>query len=161
MQRANSILLRSLFSAAVVCAVLRAATIGSADRAGSLPNGNVRETGPILVRSISTIKTPVCPATRNLISESAPALAEGYGEAALHYCANAAPPIHDLSKFARKPPGVVALAFPNLASSELDALSTKLIGFGKSRGGIVGRGGAPPSSDPMSQCCVADVRSSE
>ena len=115
--------------------------------------------GPILVRSISTIKTPVCPATRNLISGAG--AGRGYGEAALHYCANAAPPIHDLSKFARKPPGVVALAFPNLASSELDALSTKLIGFGKSRGGIVGRGGAPPSSDPMSQCCVADVRSSE
>jgi hypothetical protein len=104
MQRANSILLRSVFSAAVVCAVLRAATIGGADRAGSLPNGNVRETGPILVRSISTIRTPVCPATRNLISESARTLAEGHGEAALHSCANAAPPIHDLSKLARKPP---------------------------------------------------------
>ena len=160
MQKANSILLRSVVSAAVICAVLRAATIGGADRARSLPNGNVRETGPILVRSISTIKTPVCPATRNLISESAPALAEGYGQAALHSCANAAP-VHDLSKLARKPPGVVGLAFPNLASSELDALSTNLIEFGKSRGGIVGRGGAPPSSDPISQCCVADVRSSE
>jgi hypothetical protein len=79
----------------------------------------------------------------------------------LHSCANAAPPIHDLSKLARKPPGVVALAFPNLASSKLDALSTNLIGFGKSRRGIVGRGGAPPSSDPISQCCVADVRSPE
>jgi hypothetical protein len=152
---------RSVFSAAVVCAVLRAATIGGADRAGSLPNGNVWETGPILVRSISTIKRPACPATRNLISESAPALAEGHGDVALHSCANTVPPIHDFSKLARKPPGVVALAFPNLASSELDALSTNLIGFGKSRGGIVGRGGAPPSSDPISQCCVADVRSSE
>jgi hypothetical protein len=79
----------------------------------------------------------------------------------LHSCANAAPPIHDLSKLARKPPGVVALAFPNLASSKLDALSTNLIGFGKSRRGIVGRGAAPPSSDPISQCCVADVRSPE
>jgi hypothetical protein len=160
MRRANSILLRSVASAAVTCAVLRAATIGGADRAGSLPNGNVRETGPILVRSISTIKTPVCPAARNLISESAPALAEWHAEAALHSCAKA-PPIHDLSKLPRKPPGVVAPAFPNLANSELDALSTNLIGFGKSRGGIVGRGGAPPSSDPISQCCVADVRSSE
>ena len=160
MRRANSILLRSVFSAAVVCAVLRAATLGGADRAGLLSNGNVRETRPILVRSISTIKTPVCPATRNLISESAPALAEGHGEAALHSCANAAP-VHDLSKLAHQPPGVVALAFPNLASSELDALSTNLIGFGKSRVGIVGRGGAPPSSDPISQCCVADVRSPE
>ena len=27
--------------------------------------------------------------------------------------------------------------------------------------GIVGHGGAPPSSDPISQCCVADVRSPE
>jgi hypothetical protein len=160
MQKANSILLRSVFSAAVVCAVLRAATIGGADRAGSLPNGNARETGPILVRSISTIKTPVCPATRNLISESAPALAEAHSEAASQSCANAAP-VHDLSKLARKPHGVVALAFPNLASSELDALSTNLIGFGKSSGGIFGRGGAPPSSDPISQCCVGDVRSSE
>ena len=70
MRRANSIRLRSVLSAAVVCAVLRAATIGGADRAGSLPNGNIRETGPILVRSISTIKMPVCPAARNLISES-------------------------------------------------------------------------------------------
>jgi hypothetical protein len=104
---------------------------------------------------------PVCPAARNLISESAPALAEGHGEAALQCCANAAPPIHDLSKLARKPPGVVALAFPNHETSELDALSRNLIGFGKSRGGIVGRGGAPPSSNPISQCCVADVRGSE
>ena len=70
MQRANSILVRSVFSAAVVCAVLRAATLSGADRAGSLPNGNVRETGPILVRSISTIMTPVRSATRNLVSES-------------------------------------------------------------------------------------------
>ena len=160
MRRANSILLRSVASAAVTCAVLRGATLGGADRAGSLPNGNVRETGPILVRSISTIQTPACPAARNLISKSAPAPAEGHGEAALHSCGKA-PPIHDLSKLARKPPGVVALAFPNLANSELDALSTNLIGFGKSRGGIVGRGGTPPSSDPISQCCVADVRSSE
>ena len=31
---------------------------------------------------------PVCSATRDLISESAPVLAEGRGEAALHSCAN-------------------------------------------------------------------------
>src|SRR5271166_2186573 len=98
MQRGNSVLLRSVFSAAIVCAVLRAATLSGADRAGPLPNGNVRETGPILVRSISTIKTPVCSATRNLISESATVAAEGHGEAALHSCANVAPPIHDRSK---------------------------------------------------------------
>src|SRR5579864_184742 len=99
MRRANSILMRSAVSAAAMCAVLRAATIGGADRAGSLLNGNVREPGPILVRSISTIKMPVCPATRYPISESAPALAEGRGEAAVHSCANAAP-VHDLSKLA-------------------------------------------------------------
>ena len=116
MQRANSILLRSVFSAAVVCAALRAATIGGADRAGSLPNGNIRETGPILVRSISTIKTPVCPATRNLISESAPSPAEGQGEAALYSCANVTPLIHDRSKPAHQPPGVVALTSLNPAS---------------------------------------------
>ena len=163
MQRANSILLRSVFSAAVVCAVLRAATLGGADRAGSLPNGNVRETGPILVRSISTIKSPVCSATRNLISESAPALAEGHGEAALHSCANVAPPIDDRSKPAHKPPGVVALTFLNLGEppARLDALSTNLIGFGKSRDGIIGRRGASPSSDPISQSCVAEVRGPE
>ena len=100
MRRANSILMRSAVSAAVMCAVLRAATIGGDDRAGSLLNGNVREPGPILVRSISTIKMPVCPATRYpMISESAPALAEGRREAAVHSCANAAP-VHDLSKLA-------------------------------------------------------------
>ena len=115
MQRANSILLRSAFSAAVVCAVLRAATLGGADRAGSLSNGNVRETRPILVRSISTIKTPVCPAPRNLISESAPAPAEGRGEAALSSCANVAPLIHDRSKPAHQRPGVVALTSLNPA----------------------------------------------
>jgi hypothetical protein len=116
MRRANSILLRSVFSAAVVCAVLRAATLGGADRAGSLPNGNIPETGPILVRSISTIKTPVYPATRNLISESAPAPTEKQGQAALYSCAHVASLIHDRSKPARQPPGVVALTSLNPAS---------------------------------------------
>jgi hypothetical protein len=115
MQRGSSVLLRSIFSAAIVCAVLRAATLSGADRGGSLPNGNIRETGPILVRSISTIKSPVSPATRDPISESAPAPTEGNGEAALHACANVALPIHDHSKPAHKPPGIGALAFLNPA----------------------------------------------
>jgi hypothetical protein len=116
MRRADSILLRSVFSAAVVCAALRAATLGGADRARSLPNGNIRETGPILVRSISTIKTPVCPATRNLITESALAPTEKQGQAALYSCANVAPLIDGRSKPAHQPPGVVALTSLNPAS---------------------------------------------
>jgi hypothetical protein len=73
-----------------------------------------------------------------------------------------APPIHDRSKLARKPPGIVALAFLNPASPQarLDALSTNLIGLGKSRGGNVGRGGSL-TSDPIPQSCAADVRHSE
>jgi hypothetical protein len=43
----------------------------------------------------------------------------------------------------------------------LDPLSAKLIGLGKSRGGNVGRGGASPTSDPISQSCVADVQGPE
>jgi hypothetical protein len=116
MQRGNSVLLRSFFSAAIVCAILRAATLSAADRAGSLPNGSVRETGPILVRSVSTIKMPVCSATRSLISEPATVTAEGHGEAALQSCVNVAPLIHDSSKPTRKPPRIVALAFLNRAS---------------------------------------------
>ena len=139
MQRANSVLLRSVFSAAIVCAVLRAAIFSGADRGGSIPIGKVWETGRIHVRSILTIKTPACSATRNPISEFATVAAEGHGEAALHSCANVAPPILDRSKLARKPPGIVALAFLNPASpnARLDALSTNLIGLGKRRGGIV------------------------
>jgi len=45
MQRANSVLLRSVFSAATVCAVLRAAIFSGADRGGSIPIGKVWETG--------------------------------------------------------------------------------------------------------------------
>src|SRR5580704_18549941 len=140
MQRANSVLLRSVFSAATVCAVLRAAIFSGADRGGSIPIGKVWETGRIHVRSILTIKTPACSATRNPISEFATVAAEGHGEAALHSCANVvAPPIDDRSKLARKPPGIVALAFLNSASphARLDALSTNLIGPRKRRGGIV------------------------
>ena len=64
MQRANSVLLRSVFSAATVCAVLRAAIFSGADRGGSIPIGKVWETGRIHVRSILAIKTPACSATR-------------------------------------------------------------------------------------------------
>jgi hypothetical protein len=119
MQRGSSILLRLIFSAAIVCAVLTAPILSGADRTGSLPNGNVRETEPILVRSISTIKSPVCSATRDPISESAPALAEGHGEAALHPCANVASPIDDRSKPMHKPPGIVAPTFLIPASLRL------------------------------------------
>jgi hypothetical protein len=116
MQRGNSVLLRSVFSAAIVSAALRAATFSGVDRGGSLPNEKVWETGPIPVRS----------------------------------------------KLARKPPGIVALAFLNPASPQarLNALSTNLIGLGKSRGGNVGRGGSL-TSDPIPQSCAADVRHSE
>jgi hypothetical protein len=76
----------------------------------------------MLVRSISTIKSPVCSATRDPISESAPAPAEGNGEVALRACANVAAPIHDRSKPARKPPGGGALAFVNPASLRLGSM---------------------------------------
>jgi hypothetical protein len=64
---------------------------------------------------------------------------------------------------ARKPPGIVAFAFLNPASPQtrLDALSTNVIGLGKRWGGIVRRGGASPTSDPISQSSVADVRGPE
>ena len=110
MQRGKSVLPRWIFSAAIVCAVLRAATFSGADRGGSLPNGKVWETGPIHVRSILTIQTPACSATRNPMSELARVAAEGHGEAALQSRANVAPPIHDRFKLARKPPGIVAFA---------------------------------------------------
>jgi hypothetical protein len=116
MQRGNSVLLRSVFSAGIVSAALRGATFSGVDRGGSLPNEKVWETGPIPVRSVLTIKTPVCSATRNLVSESASVAAEGHGEAASHSSAIIPPPIHDRSKVARKPPGIVALAFLNPGS---------------------------------------------
>jgi hypothetical protein len=70
---------------------------------------------------------------------------------------------HDRSKLARELSGIVALAFLNPASrpARLDALSTNVIGPGKSRGGNVGRGGASPTSDPISQSCIADVQGPE
>jgi len=130
MQRGNSVLLRSVFSAAIVCAVLRAATLSGADRAGSLPSGNVRETGPILVRSISTIKAPACLATINTIGEAATVAAEAQGEAKLQSCANVTPPTHRRSEPARKLFGVIALASlsPREAPVGFDAHTTILIG---------------------------------
>ena len=92
-------------AAAAICAVLAAATFSGAHRAGSLA-----------IRT--TIKKPVCSAARNLTSESATVAAEGHGEAALHSCANVAPPIHDRSKPARKPSSIGALAFLNSASAQ-------------------------------------------
>ncbi len=118
MQKRNAVQLRLAFSAAAICAVLAAATFSGAHRAGSLAIRTVRETEPILVRSISTIKKPVCSAARNLTSESATVAAEGHGEAALHSCANVAPPIHDRSKPASKPSSIGALAFLNSASPQ-------------------------------------------
>ena len=113
MQRANSVLLRSVFSAATVCAVLRAAIFSGADRGQSIPIGKVWETGRI-VRSILTIKTP-CSATKpnKRVRDGGD---RGHGEAALHSCANVKPPIRKPFKLARKPPGIVALAFLNPAS---------------------------------------------
>jgi hypothetical protein len=84
-------------------------------------------------------------------------------EAALRFCAEQPPPIHDRSKLARKPPGILALAFPKSREPQarLDALATNLIGLGQRRGGNVKRGGVSPTSDPISQSCDADVRGSE
>ena len=124
MQREISVLLRSVFSVTIVCTVLGAASLSGPDPAGSLPNGIAWEPGPILVGSISTIMTPSCSVTRNPLSVSV--TAERRYEAASHSCAIAAPSTHDSSEPARKPPGVVALAFLNPAGPPpiLDVLST-------------------------------------
>jgi hypothetical protein len=58
MHKRNAVQLRLAFSAAAVGAVLAAATFSGAHRAGSLVRQTVRETEPILVGSISTIKNP-------------------------------------------------------------------------------------------------------
>jgi hypothetical protein len=58
MYKRNAVQLRLAFSAAAVGAVLAAATFSGAHRAGSLVRQAVRETEPILVGSISTIKNP-------------------------------------------------------------------------------------------------------
>ena len=58
MHKRNAVQLRLAFSAAAICAVLAAATFSGAHRGGSLAIRTVRETEPILVRSISTIRNP-------------------------------------------------------------------------------------------------------
>jgi hypothetical protein len=58
MHKRNAVQLRLAFSAAAVGAVLAAATFSGAHRAGSLVRQTVRETEPVLVGSISTIKNP-------------------------------------------------------------------------------------------------------
>ena len=58
MHKRNAVPLRLAFSAAGIGGVLAAATFSGAHRAGSLVGQTVRETEPILVGSISTIKNP-------------------------------------------------------------------------------------------------------
>ena len=58
MHKRSAVQLRSAFSVAAVGAVLAAATVSGAHRAGSLVRQTVWETEPILVGSISTIKNP-------------------------------------------------------------------------------------------------------
>jgi hypothetical protein len=53
-------MLRSALPAAIACAVLAAATLSGAHHGGSLAIGMVRETGPTLAGSISTIRNPNC-----------------------------------------------------------------------------------------------------
>ena len=45
--------------------------------------------------------------------------------------------------------------------ARLDALSTNWVGLAKRAGGNVGRRGTSPTSDPISQSCVVDVRGPE
>jgi hypothetical protein len=54
-----------------------------------------------------------------------------------------------------------SLLNPASPQARLDALSTNLIGLGKRWGEIVRRDGASPTSDPISQSSVADVRGPE
>ncbi len=58
MHKRNGVLLRSALSAAAVCAVLAMATSSGAHRAGPPSITMVPEAGPILARSISTIRKP-------------------------------------------------------------------------------------------------------
>ena len=58
MRKRNAVQLRLALSAAVVCAVLAAATSSGAHRAGPLSITMVPETAPILAKSISTIRKP-------------------------------------------------------------------------------------------------------
>ena len=58
MHKRNAVQLRVAFSAAALCAVLAAAILSGAHRAGLLAIGTVRETDPIVVRTFSTIMNP-------------------------------------------------------------------------------------------------------
>jgi hypothetical protein len=151
-QSGNSALLRLAFLAAIVCAVLRAATFRDMIEAGRFRTGKVWETGFIPVRSILTISNEK---PNNRIRDGG---GEGCGKAALQSCAN--PRIHDRSKLARNLPRTVALALLNLASSKpgLMLFRQTWIGLGKSAGGNVGRRGASPpirSLNPASPTCAA------
>ena len=100
----------------------------------------------------STIKTPVCSATRN--QQASPRRwRRAHGEAALHSCANVAPPIRDPCRAGAQTARHCRARVPESRQPRvrLDALSTNLIGLGDGRGGIVGRGGASPTSNPISQ----------
>lgn len=149
MQRGNSVLLRSVFSAAIVCAVLRAATLNGPDRAAFLTNGN-RETGPILVRSISTKKMPVCSATRNLVSESRRRQVRG---TVWGHCT----PVHTRPRRSMTVPSRrtnrPALSRPR--SRILRASRRAQCSFDRLDRGIVGRGRGSPLSDPISKSWVA------
>jgi hypothetical protein len=90
-------------------------------------------------------------------------LADSYYDAAV----SGADPIDERnpcrSKLARNLRRTIARAFLNLASSKTGLMLFRQtwIGLGKSAAGNVGRRGASPKSDPISQSCVADVRGLE
>jgi hypothetical protein len=65
MQRRNAVQLRSVLTAAVVCAVLGGATFSNAHRDGSLANAMDPATRPILAKSISTVMKPSVERTRS------------------------------------------------------------------------------------------------
>ena len=95
--------------------------------------------------------------TRKLSSESASCRPWG----TVHSRADVAPPIHaDLSWRANRP-GSFAFLIPRAPKPGLMLFRQTWIGLGKSRGGNVGRGGASPTYDPISQSCVADVQGPE
>jgi len=58
MHNRNAVHLRLALSAVAVCTALAAATSSGAQRAGPLSIAMAPETGPILAKSISTIRTP-------------------------------------------------------------------------------------------------------
>jgi hypothetical protein len=130
--------------------VFRTGSISTADESCGRENGgdDRRRSGnePDPREVDSTIKTPVCSATRN--QQASPRRwRRAHDDAALHSCANVAPPIRDRAEPARKPPGIVGLASLNPARCSFD----KLDRLGGGRAGIVERGGASLTSNPISQ----------